>query len=510
MREKRLYIGIVVANMLFFAACSDHEVISSYQEIKEAELVPIQFTPYVGTHIEEEATTRADVNYLSNMKNDNTDGMGVFSSFPWYNATTHTGSHTGAKAGAPDFRFGSWATNSYIVGMYGYYGQDASWGAMKDDDSLTANFMTNQPLLHTSSSVWEYSPLRYWPNTADAKVTFISYYPFQDFNGNEFYRNGQVVDAVEYADLTCIEPPANDAVGKDAYTFTFTQHTELEKQVDFLLGINTDVGKQGVSAGNVSLNLRHTLCAVVFDIRSEKIKRLEDGTNFSGDVKYEINSISLEGLYGKGKVYPIYEGGNVVINWECLGEDNAKYTLAFNDATMFNNHFTRPTFTGENRVSKHFIYNNSHTKEKDKGTVTIEGNSVNYETVDLGAANSRNMKYLMMVIPQKAETDKDGNPKDAYLVVNYDFSYTAAGQTVYYKNCEEKIKLSDTQFHKDAYKGQLFRPGVLVSFNIFIQGLKSISMDASVFDWDEGVTDYTPPYYYDGQTESDSNGDSGE
>ena len=37
-------------------------------------------------------------------------------------------------------------------------------------------------------------------------------------------------------------------------------------------------------------------------------------------------------------------------------------------------------------------------------------------------------------------------------------------------------------------------------------------MDASVFGWDEDVTDYTPPYYYDGQTEreSESNGGGGE
>ena len=39
MRKKLLYIGILVANALLFAACGDHEQISSYEEIKEADLV---------------------------------------------------------------------------------------------------------------------------------------------------------------------------------------------------------------------------------------------------------------------------------------------------------------------------------------------------------------------------------------------------------------------------------------------------------------------------------------
>ena len=476
MRKKLLHIGVVVVNVLLFAACGDHEVISSYEEIKEAELVPLSFTPYVGTNSDEEATTRADVNYLSylqNVQNGNDYGMGVFSSFPWYNASTGTYSQTGAKNSSPNFRFGNYG-NSYIVGMYGFYGQD-SWDDVKNDESLTANFMTNQPLLHTNSSVWEYSPVRYWPNTQDAKVTFVSYYPFQDFEGKEYFLDGL---------NNCIVPPEKNAVGLSAYKFTFTQKEELDKQVDFLLGINTDVVKQGISS-SVSLNLRHTLCAVAFDIRTEIIKQMEDGTTFSGNVKYEINSISLEGLYGKGKVYPTYEDDKVVINWDELENEDTTYTLSFNDASMFNNKFTRPTFTGDGqRLSKHNIYNND--KNKGKGSVNIDGKTVNYGNASTyGASNSRNMKYLMMVIPQKAETDKDGNPKDAYLVLNYDFSYSAGDHTVIYKNCEEKIKLSDSQFDKDTYKGQLFRPGVFVTFNIKIRGLKSIGMDAIVSDWNE-------------------------
>lgn len=463
MRKKLLYIGILVANALLFAACGDHEQISSYEEIIEADLVPMLFTPYVGTNTDDEATTRADVNYLSYLRSGNTYGMDVFNQFPWFNPTTKEYSQQ-------TFRFGNYG-NSYIVGMYGFYGQN-SWDD-KDDESLTANFMTNQPLLHTSSSQWEYSPLRYWPNTQGAKVTFVSYYPFQDYEGKEYFQDGL---------NNCIVPPGNNAVGPSSYKFTFTQKEELDKQVDFLLGINTDVTKQSVSSGNINLNLRHTLCAVAFDIRTGSIKQLEDGTSFSGDVRYEINSISLEGLYGKAKVYPTYEDSKVVINWDEYENDNTKYTLAFNDASMFNNKFTRPTFDGDQqRINRAALYNND--KNSSKGTVIIDGNTINYGSDIYGASNSRNMKYLMLVIPQKAETDKDGNLKDSFLTVNYDFSYTVDGQKFVYKNCEEKIKLSDTQFQEKTYRGQLFRPGVFVTFNIRIQGLKSILMDAYMEEW---------------------------
>lgn len=97
--------------------------------------------------------------------------------------------------------------------------------------------------------------------------------------------------------------------------------------------------------------------------------------------------------------------------------------------------------------------------------------------------NSRGMKYLMLVIPQKVEKDKDNNDKDAYLVINYDLTYTTSDPNipkVVYKNCEEKIKLKDNILQGTTKNDQLFKAGKMLCMNIQIRSPKAIEMDAVV------------------------------
>lgn len=494
MKTKLSYI-LAFTSCVFMVSCSEHDVLNSYEEIKEIkenveELVPLSFIPYVATDVEKNATTRADLNYLSNVYKDDYSDMNLstFNAFPWY--SNGTGSATGTKSGKPDYRFGTYENNSYIVGMYGYYGLDGdspmTWSTMTNNTnlpSLSSNFMTNQPLLHTGSNStdWEYNPLKYWPNTTgnNAKVTFISYYPFQDFepavgqeDKNPYYRNGQTVGGKKYADLTCITPPALDARGEAAYTFTFEQHNEIGDQVDFLLGINKDIQKQGVNSDGISLELKHTLCAVAFDLRSETF---DTG---GAKVRYEVNYISLEGLYGKGKVYPTNAGPV----WKDL-ERETTYTLNFEDyADYLNGPPYKPVFEdGKNwRYRRQFFYNNY------KSTSTLPSGNTYTNT-----KNSMGMKLLMLVIPQKVELANDGaTPKNAYVVVNYNITYDYGGGIVNsFPNNTEKIKLIDSQKQKSSDdKTQLFPVGKFITFNISFKGPKTIIMeDVTVSDWDDTV-----------------------
>ena len=504
MKYRLIYILLSISIASLWVGCSDQEILTTYEEVKEAAApVPLSFTPYISSNVSTEVTTRADLNYLNNIYLDGSgQAKSNFYFFPWFNESAAIGKswdevsidyHVGAKSDLLDYRFGNFINNSYIVGLYGYHGMEGEtqldWDAMKYNTNLTSNFMTNQPLLHTASgNNWNYTPLRYWPNSTnkDAKVTFVSYYPFQDFKerttgiddngiitGNGYYRDGSsLVNGGHLADLTCITPPAKDAKGKAAYTFTFKQHKKIEDHVDFLLGINPDITKQNVGTG-IGLTLKHALCGVMFDLRS-------NGVTAPGatSVTIKVNSVSLEGLYGKGKVYPTSSG----VVWEDL-EDKTTYTFAFtpeNVSDIFHNEFNSIIFNNTTiRYNRRLIYEN--IKGANGGGVGIV-NGVNLANSDF-VENARGMKYMMMVIPQKVNDNSD-----AFLVVNYDITYNYGGSNaIVYKNNEEKIKLKDEK--KKSGEGdtsQLFIAGKIIAFNIIFDSPKAITMDAELMDWDEG------------------------
>lgn len=525
MRIRYAYILAWALSALVLTSCSDNEILTTYEEVKEqADPVPLVFNPYINTSIESEATTRANLNYLTSViSSGKTDsGLENFSTFPWFDETAALNQSwdidgVGSLAGyrntglKPNYRFGKATINSYIVGIYGYYDSNSAngWVQLSASPTLTANFMTNQPLRHLNekpenaedydynNAHWEYSPLRYWPNSTNnaAKVSFISYYPFQDFaergiginsdgkyTFEGYYRNGRDWKddpCADFADLTCITPPANDAIGKDAYLFTFKQNEKIENHIDFLLGLDQDKTKQAVGSSGITLTMKHTLCAVMFDLRTNGLQ--------SG-VTYEINSVSLEGLYGKGKVYPTTS--DPVWEPQYLEEGNTTYTLDFYEhRDIFNGYFDKPIFIGgkgQIRYHRNLIYQNK--KDKSRGTIKVEGNDFNIVGNNvIYVDNSRGMECLMLVIPQLVEKDKEDNPKDAYLVVNYDMTVDYGdGNIIVYKNNEEKIKLKDEVVDKDkkTYKRQLFQPGRFMVFNILFDGPKQITMDAYDTDWE--------------------------
>jgi hypothetical protein len=131
------------------------------------------------------------------------------------------------------------------------------------------------------------------------------------------------------------------------------------------------------------------------------------------------------------------------------------------------------------------IYENSYYKGADIPVT---------ESVSKNHSNSRGMKYLMLVIPQKVEVEQDGiTPKKAYLVVNYDITYEySGGITNIFKNNEERILLKDDAKQEDIFKGQMFLTGKFLTYNIRFLGPKKIEMDAVVSDW-EDAEEYEVP-----------------
>ena len=540
MRKRIIYIVLWAFVAVILQGCQRTELIETYEEVKEKtqQAVPLSFEPYTATSIEASADTRADVSYLTAVDNNGGGRRNYYNSIPSFGAQQGTNSAYSKAAFGYDYdtrlnyRFGRTAYNSYIVGVYGFAHVCFTWSEAKN--TAVANLMTNQPLLRLpnnpngykydnyykggyanfvpNNSHWDYEPKKYWPNDKYANVTFITYYPFQDYNGLPYYRDGSsshenadfTLNGTTYkdyndpntpyqdADLTFIEPPLADATGPSAYTFTFRQQNDVQKHIDFLLGIKElDERPPG---NQVTLNLNHTLCAVQFSFDNigtnyvGQWKKINDAAQEVPDeIKIQVNKIGFEGLYTKGDVYPYKDGDAVKIQWDNLrnydadditnyGSDKEAYMVEFEDNSgegavdkypfILARIDDRPTFT-YTKTAESWTYQNQTTANI--YTKETAGNNRLY------GQNSRGFRYLLLVVPQTVN-DND----NAKLVVDYDLSYRMGDDWVIYKNTISKVKLDDNL--KDKNKGQLFIAGRMLVFNVRFTPI-GIQADAEVVEW---------------------------
>ena len=130
------------------------------------------------------------------------------------------------------------AITDAISSMYVFasYTQAADW---KTTD--VPNFMYKQ-LMENSSGSWTYSPLKYWPNATDEKISFFAYAP---------------------ADITNLTPSAANASGSK---LTYTIPQKIADHQDLLVGscLNRKKG-----SGTVSFTMKHALTQVKFKIKKD-------------------------------------------------------------------------------------------------------------------------------------------------------------------------------------------------------------------------------------------------
>lgn len=124
-------------------------------------------------------------------------------------------------------------------GILAYYtGQDA-WASKIG--STTPNFMWNQKV--TYGEAWTYTPVKYWPNTKDDKVSFFAYAPYST--------NGTSDKGIKLS--------VNDATAKP--TIEFQLSDAAEDMVDLVAGFQKDKEKQTAAVG---FDLKHLLSRVEF------------------------------------------------------------------------------------------------------------------------------------------------------------------------------------------------------------------------------------------------------
>lgn len=543
-RVKYTWLIVLLAALCW--GCQETEVLETYEQVKETtQPVPIVLNPYVLSQSETNADTRADLSYLSYI--DPTDAaafnLWYFKYIPCLGLKTGTTSTWGQAPQNGDgsnnqynYRFGRTATNSYIVGVYAF-SHSSAWSS--SSSAATANVMTNQPLLRVPSisengtetdpfehineivskngnarflntlSHWDYEPKKYWP--VGEKVTFISYYPYQDYVDGTYYRDGTRSHANERvtlsgkdywdtddvdgnnnhcndvvypdADLTCITPPAKDAIGINAYTFKFRQLNDVQKHIDFLLGLRTYETK----SNEVQLPLKHTLCGVQFNF-----EELQKPTGVK-EMKIIVNSIGFKGLYTKGEVYPIETNNSV--NWDNLdnynAEEKTKYGSDENaymvDFKVYTTGVEEAPFMKEGGDDRpRFTYNGSKWNYIYRTTYQIYKNTEDNKNYGAGpdyGGTSRGFRYLLLVIPQAVN-----NNENAYLEVDYDYSYTwtdpatSTDQKVNFKNTVAKLRLSDLDNNQNTTP--LFKANKMLTFNVKITPT-GIDMDVKETDWED-------------------------
>lgn len=512
-------------SVLFLCGCTESEVVTSYEEVQEAtEPIPVSFSTYVGDMAEGNATTRASLDYFIFYHSNS--GQKIYKNIPFLGENRN------------NLQIGHAAYNNYIVGVYGFWHPGSSWGATdKTSTSFKADFMTNQPLLHlwdedheNAHPYWYYTPIKYWPNSnrkeidggysvSQDKVTFISYYPFQDFSpydkdGNlldendniinvaiddetkpkyEYYRNGtdnpralenksstkripknginnylndsKTIDNIKYTtissdkndvdnnDLTNIVPPSKDATGIGAYTFEFRQKQKVEDHIDFMIGMNEYTPTNSINQ-NVTLNLRHALCAIFFICDFKDPTKDDKGNAYDevpSYVNWKVNKITITGLKDHGTVIPDISNDLTKYTWNFLPTSNPSvcdYVIEY-----------------DNTIFPQGIYN--VTKKDGKYSSTWAGENKRKQWGVYNDGNGKGYKWIILALPQTTSDQCE-------VIVDYDLTYKYADKdlTVKYENCIDKKTIS----------GVNLIGGKVMDFYLSFY-LRDITMDAVVMEW---------------------------
>ena len=213
------------------------------------------------------------------------------------------------------------------MGVYAYLHNDCLWST---DATPSPNFMWNQKVtFHEPIDFYEYTPLKYWPNEENDKVSFIAYYP---------YCNGAADDGTKHdIESTGVTPLlANDGTGLPS--FDFTVKDAAASQADFLVSdLITDLpqsrdteGDPGTSFNDLSVYdrvkflFRHALAKVEFRI-------VADADIVKDVAKFRIptNGLSVTNVAKSGRLTVGYDASDgTTMTWS-LGESPDRQSYYF-------------------------------------------------------------------------------------------------------------------------------------------------------------------------------------
>ena len=345
----------------------------------------------------------------------------------------------------------------YGFGVQAYYTGMNTWteftGVYTDLSTVPAGnvFMNNTKVYQETSTdeqgnvtitgtSWQYSPLKYWPNSSEERVSFFAYAPHSS---------------------------QSDKIALSGTSIEYTVSPDVKEQVDLLYHKNEnsntkDLHKQGVGS-TVNFKFEHALAQIGFKVAAATDILNSNFTDGQGETLAEGTTIELKKVALIGaEAYTAPAEGTAL-----AGPFHTKGTLDITSGTWTADATTDGTQGFEFTAEKHFVDSDS---DNTGNAVVLD--SENSNTLQPVLAED---SYLM-VIPQ---TFTEGNTFKVYVeydVITVDAALTGGKHTVNNKiTSEGYIPLTNNAL----------AAGKAYTINLIL-GMTSAKFSANVEDWTTG------------------------
>ena len=403
--KKNFYVGLIALTALTVTSCSNDDVVMQSLEVNKA----IEFGTYVGR----DAVSRGHVTSIEKLA---VEGFGVFA----------------------------------------YYTVDKEFDAASNP---IPNFMYNQQVTSTSGTAtekdasnyvgwtkdWTYSPVKYWPNNVDEKVSFFAYAPYSEGGG-----------------ATNFTLPTSDTQG--APSLTFKVDTDVEKHQDLLWTVPVkDKSKNSTSPididTKVAFAFQHALSRIGF-----QAEVMVDKVNGNATGADDDDNVTVSGNLDQFTTITI----NKV---QLIGKFYVSGTMSLTDGT-----WSSQAYSAENEGVVTYELNSDATTDfaerEDKPNANI------FKKDDYSQRLLNNTENYIMIIPQNMTETGTNAPGKVQIYVEYDVFTDINGDGDVDEN-DSKItnKITSDEFEIN------FEQGKAYSLNLHL-GMTSVKFSATVKEWE--------------------------
>ncbi len=403
MKKNHLF-GMFAMAAFSFASCSQDEVVTQSPEVNKA----IEFGTYVGR----DAVSRGHVTTINKLASE---GFGVFAYY-----TGGDNFETDITTATPNFMY-----NQKVTSTSGAAGEADGNGVV----SWTGD--------------WVYTPVKYWPNNVDDKVSFFAYAPYDAGSGGNFTL------------------PLSNATGVPSLTFAVSTD-DVEDHQDLLWA--APVMNQSKNSDNpvnidskVNFDFKHALARIGFkaEVLVDKVNTdgtgQADGTNITSVDLDAFTTITIKSVKLIGKFY-------------------SQGTMSLKDGTWSSQE------TPANAVT--FELNNTTTSDFASRTTPSDDANI-FKSGDIAIRQLNNDENYIMIIPQNFTANGDAAPGKLKMVVEYEvFTDLDKDGTLDANDSKVTNTITSEEFALNFVQGNAY------SLNIHI-GMTSVKFSATVQNWNE-------------------------
>ena len=329
------------------------------------------------------------------------------------------------------------------AGLRGFGVFAAYTGPLKyENTTVSADFMYNQQVCYNNTAaVWEYNPVKYWPNETNDYVSFFAYAPYEPSPNDD---GRCIIDISKNTDLG--DPWVNYRLSKDPWGTDGNAATE--PQVDLMYAFQRtgtdepygaakwyDQTKNAGTKIDYDDRLKFTFNHALGCFAQEVTLQLNDDlrTKLNGYATITINSfnITYNNLTNKARLIlnPEISGSNAYANWKEIISGELTVSRTTGDITKY------PTSDGANYL------NGDNTTEALSFDLTKTATADPAKKI----SEDRGLLYIPIIIA--------GQPKPTVTVtLNYTITNNASTPTSYDGSASKVIDLTD--YHQETYQGK--------------------------------------------------------